>query len=102
MLRKGREALAVGFPSVPRPKRVLVTGGAGFIPSNFVRHILQATPYEVVSLDALTYAGSMDNLAAVSSHERHSFVHGDIRDPELVREVVAEVHLIVNRSREPP
>ena len=49
-----------------KAKRVLVTGGAGFIPSNFVRHILQATPYEVVSLDALTYAGSMDNLAAVS------------------------------------
>ena len=83
-----------------RAKRILVTGGAGFIPSNFVRHILQATPYEVVSLDALTYAGSMDNLAAVSSHERHSFVHGDIRDPDLVREVVAEVDVIVNAAAE--
>ena len=83
-----------------KTKRVLVTGGAGFIPSNFVRHILQATPYEVVSLDALTYAGSMDNLAAVSSHERHSFVHGDIRDPDLVREVVAEVDVIVNAAAE--
>ena len=83
-----------------KTKRVLVTGGAGFIPSNFVRHILQATPYEVVSLDALTYAGSMDNLAAVTSHERHSFVHGDIRDPDLVREVVAEVDVIVNAAAE--
>jgi dTDP-glucose 4,6-dehydratase len=83
-----------------RPKRVLVTGGAGFISSNFVRHILQATPWEVVSLDALTYAGSMDNLAAVSQHERHSFVHGDIRDPELVREVVAGVDVIVNAAAE--
>jgi dTDP-glucose 4,6-dehydratase len=83
-----------------KAKRVLVTGGAGFIPSNFVRHILQATPYEVVSLDALTYAGSMDNLAAVTSHERHSFVHGDIRDPDLVREVVAEVDVIVNAAAE--
>ncbi|HKB20668.1 MAG TPA: GDP-mannose 4,6-dehydratase [Gaiellaceae bacterium] len=83
-----------------RTKRVLVTGGAGFIPSNFVRHILQATPYEVVSLDALTYAGSMDNLAAVSSHERHSFVHGDIRDPDLVRDVVAGVDMIVNAAAE--
>jgi dTDP-glucose 4,6-dehydratase len=54
----------------------------------------------VVSLDALTYAGSMDNLAAVSSHERHSFVHGDIRDPDLVREVVAEVDVIVNAAAE--
>ena len=71
-----------------RAKRVLVTGGAGFIPSNFIRHILQATPFEVVSLDALTYAGSMDNLAPVSAHERHSFAHGDIRDMELVRKVV--------------
>ena len=87
-------------PPVPRAKRVLVTGGAGFIPSNFVRHILQATPYEVVSLDALTYAGSMDNLAAVSSHERHAFVHGDIRDPDLVREVVAGVDVIVNAAAE--
>jgi dTDP-glucose 4,6-dehydratase len=78
----------------------LVTGGAGFISSNFVRHILQATPYEVVSLDALTYAGSLDNLAAVSSHERHSFVHGDIRDPELVKQVVAEVDVIVNAAAE--
>ena len=83
-----------------KTKRVLVTGGAGFIPSNFVRHILQATPWEVVSLDALTYAGSMDNLAAVTSHERHSFVHGDIRDPDLVREVVADVDVIVNAAAE--
>ena len=83
-----------------KPKRVLVTGGAGFIPSNFVRHILEATPYEVVTFDALTYAGSMDNLAAVTSHERHSFVHGDIRYPDLVREVVAEVDVIVNAAAE--
>jgi len=85
---------------VGRSKRILVTGGAGFIPSNFVRHILQATPYEVVSLDALTYAGSMDNLAAVSTHERHHFVHGDVRDPDLVREVVAEVDVIINAAAE--
>ncbi len=83
-----------------RPKRVLVTGGAGFISSNFVRHLLHATPYEVVSLDALTYAGNLENLADVMSHERHSFVHGDIRDPELVRQLVAEVDVIVNAAAE--
>ena len=71
-------------------KRVLVTGGAGFIPSNFIRHLLAKTPYDVVSLDALTYAGNLENLADVMSHERLSFVQGDIRDAELVREVVAE------------
>ena len=65
-----------------------------------MRHILQATPYEVVSLDALTYAGSMDNLAAVSTHERHHFVHGDVRDPDLVREVVADVDVIINAAAE--
>jgi dTDP-glucose 4,6-dehydratase len=83
-----------------KAKRVLVTGGAGFIPSNFIRHLLANTPYEVVSLDALTYAGNIDNLADVMSHERLSFVHGDIRDADLVRDVVAEVDVIVNAAAE--
>jgi dTDP-glucose 4,6-dehydratase len=83
-----------------KAKRVLVTGGAGFISSNFVRHLLTSTPYEVVSLDALTYAGNMDNLADVIGHERLSFVHGDVRDPELVREIVASVDVIVNAAAE--
>jgi dTDP-glucose 4,6-dehydratase len=83
-----------------RPKRVLVTGGAGFISSNFVRHLLRATPYEVVSLDALTYAGNLDNLTDVIGHERLSFVHGDIRDPELVAQIVREVDVIVNAAAE--
>jgi dTDP-glucose 4,6-dehydratase len=80
--------------------RVLVTGGAGFIAANFIRHLLRATPYEVVSLDALTYAGNVENLQDVMSHERLSFVHGDIRDAELVRQVVAEVDVIVNAAAE--
>src|ERR671922_125629 len=54
-----------------------VTSGAGFIPSNFIHHLLAKTPYEVVSLDALTYAGNLDNLSGAMSHERLSFVHGD-------------------------
>ena len=83
-----------------RGKRVLVTGGAGFISSNVIRYLLAATPYEVVSLDALTYAGNLENLADVLSHERLSFVHGDIRDAELVAEVVAECDVIVNAAAE--
>src|SRR5438128_1746896 len=83
-----------------RRKRVLVTGGAGFISSNFIRHLLAQTPHEVVSLDALTYAGNLENLADVMSHERLSFVHGDIRDADLVREVVEEVDVIVNAAAE--
>jgi dTDP-glucose 4,6-dehydratase len=81
-------------------KRVLVTGGAGFISSNIVRHLLETTPYEVVSLDALTYAGNMENLEDVIAHERLTFVHGDIRDVELVKKVVAETDVIVNAAAE--
>src|SRR5881396_2613714 len=80
--------------------RVLVTGGAGFISSNFIRHLLAKTPYDVVSLDALTYAGNIENLGDVMSHERLSFVHGDIRDAELVQGVVSEVDVIVNAAAE--
>jgi dTDP-glucose 4,6-dehydratase len=81
-------------------KRVLVTGGAGFISSNFIRHLLDATPYEVVSLDALTYAGNVENLTDVMTHERLSFVQGDICDEALIRDVVAEVDVIVNAAAE--
>jgi len=81
-------------------KRVLVTGGAGFISSTFIRHLLAATDHEVVSLDALTYAGNLENLADVLSHERLSFVHGDIRNAALVRELVENVDVIVNAAAE--
>ena len=82
------------------PKRVLVTGGAGFIPSNLIRHLLEHTRHEVISLDALTYAGNLENLADLMSHERLEFVHGDIRDAGLVRELVAGVDVIVNAAAE--
>jgi dTDP-glucose 4,6-dehydratase len=81
-------------------KRVLVTGGAGFIPSNLIRHLLEYTAHEVISLDALTYAASIENLADVMSHPRLEFVHGDIRDAGLVEELVAGVDVIVNAAAE--
>jgi len=81
-------------------KRVLVTGGAGFIPSNLIRHLLEHTPHEVISLDALTYAASLENLADVMSHPRLEFVHGDIRDAGLVDEIVGGVDVIVNAAAE--
>src|SRR6478672_5472675 len=93
-------ALGRGSVLLPMTRRVLVTGGAGFISSGFIRHLLAATPYEVVSLDALTYAGNVENLADVMSHERLSFVHGDIRNAELVAEIVGEVDVIVNAAAE--
>ena len=81
-------------------KRVLVTGGAGFISSNVIRHLLANTTYEVVSLDSLTYAGNLENLADVLDHERLSFVHGDIRDVSLVADLVDGVDVIVNAAAE--
>jgi dTDP-glucose 4,6-dehydratase len=81
-------------------KRVLVTGGAGFISSNVIRHLLAHTEHEVISLDSLTYAGNLENLADVLSHERLSFVHGDIRDAALVAELVDGVDVIVNAAAE--
>lgn len=63
---------------------VIVTGGAGFIGSAVVRRLLRETAYRVVTLDALTYAGSVDTLASVMSHPRHEFVRGDIGDAALV------------------
>jgi dTDP-glucose 4,6-dehydratase len=81
--------------------RLLVTGGAGFIGSNFVRYILEKYPdYEVVDLDALTYAGSLDNLKEVMDNPRHMFVHGRIEDGELVDKLVPGTDVIVNFAAE--
>jgi dTDP-glucose 4,6-dehydratase len=66
-------------------RNILVTGGAGFIGSNFVRFLLEREPgVRVVNLDALTYAGSLENLKDLSEPDRHVFIHGDIRSSETV------------------
>lgn len=68
---------------------ILITGGAGFIGSNFVRYILARRPdLRIVNLDALTYAGSRENLKHLPGAERHEFAHGDIRDRNLVDELL--------------
>ncbi len=68
---------------------LLVTGGAGFIGSACVRYFLQHTPWHVVNLDALTYAGNLHSLGAFRDHARHTFVHGNICDPHCVTQVFA-------------
>ncbi len=69
---------------------VLVTGGAGFIGTNFVYHLLRQRPdWEVINLDLLTYAGNPDNMAALKKEPRHTFVQGDVADRELVTSLFA-------------
>ena len=67
---------------------ILVTGGAGFIGSNFVLTWMNASTVAVVNLDLLTYAGNAANLASVEADPRYTFVHGDICDAELVRSLL--------------
>jgi dTDP-glucose 4,6-dehydratase len=75
-------------------QNILVTGGAGFIGSNFVRYLLGAKPdVRVVNLDALTYAGSLENLKDLPGAERHTFVHGDICDRTLVEQLLRKYQI---------
>ena len=84
--------------------RLLVTGGAGFIGSNFVRMSLSEKYEKEISsltvLDALTYAGNLENLASVKDHEKFKFVEGDIRDKELVETIISEVDIVINFAAE--
>ncbi|MGB1269799.1 MAG: dTDP-glucose 4,6-dehydratase [Flavobacteriaceae bacterium] len=65
-------------------KRILVTGGAGFIGSNFIEHLLKDDTVHIYNLDKLTYAGNLDNLKSIENHERYHFIQGDICDRTLV------------------
>src|SRR5580704_6596691 len=69
---------------------ILVTGGAGFIGSAFIRMCIGQTDWRVVNLDKLTYAGNLENLASVAENPRYRFVHGDICDQALVDSTLAE------------
>jgi dTDP-glucose 4,6-dehydratase len=83
------------------PKRLLVTGGAGFIGSNFVKYILEKYgDIEVVNLDKLTYAGNPDNLKEVQGNPRHTFVKGDICDREVVEKTAGGCDCIINFAAE--
>jgi dTDP-glucose 4,6-dehydratase len=81
--------------------KILVTGGAGFIGSNFVRYLLAAHPEDsVVNLDKLTYAGNPDNLRDVAGDPRYRFVKGDICEAAVVREAMAGMDAVVHFAAE--
>ncbi|MEC7583168.1 MAG: dTDP-glucose 4,6-dehydratase [Planctomycetota bacterium] len=70
--------------------KILVTGGAGFIGSNFIHMLLSSSDHEVINLDALTYAGNLENLTEIEGHARYEFVKGDIADAARMEEVFSE------------
>jgi dTDP-glucose 4,6-dehydratase len=82
--------------------RMLVTGGCGFIGSNFIHYLLDKEPeVHVINFDALTYAGNLSNVASLAGHPRYRFVHGDVADRAGVQAAVADgVHSIVHFAAE--
>ncbi len=84
-------------------KKILVTGGAGFIGSNFVKEIIQTYPQsEVVNVDLLTYAGNLENLKDIEGHHNYTFIRADIRNKDKIEEIFAqfEIDTVVNFAAE--
>jgi dTDP-glucose 4,6-dehydratase len=81
--------------------RLFITGGAGFIGSNFIRHILKNLPdYKVINFDKLTYAGNLDNLRDVADNPKYSFIRGDICDRAAVDDAIKGADVIINFAAE--
>lgn len=84
-------------------KHILVTGGAGFIGSNFVRHMVKKYPqYHIINFDVLTYAGNLENVSEIEASPNYSFVKGNISDVQIVNQVMKEyqVDAIINFAAE--
>lgn len=82
-------------------KHLLVTGGAGFIGSNFIRHILNKyDDYRIINLDKLTYCGNLDNLRDIEKNRKYKFIKGDIADSKVVNRLVKDCDIIINFAAE--
>jgi dTDP-glucose 4,6-dehydratase len=82
-------------------KRLLITGGAGFIGSNFVRYMINKYPADkIIVLDALTYAGNLENLKDLENRSNYQFYHGNICDKELVDKLVKQIDIVINFAAE--
>ena len=78
-------------------KRMLITGGAGFIGSNFIRYILNKYPeYSIINLDKLTYCGNLENLKDVENNPNYKFIKGGICDSDVVNDIVKDSEIIIN------
>jgi len=81
--------------------RILVTGGAGFIGSNFIRYLLEKYPdCKIINLDKLTYAGNLNNLKDIENDKNYTFVKGDICDKKIVDKIVKDCEIIINFAAE--
>ena len=81
--------------------KILVTGGAGFIGSNFIRYMLNKySDYEIVNLDSLTYCGNLENLKEIDNNPNYTFVKGDITDKNLVKQITLDMDYIINFAAE--
>ena len=83
-------------------ENILVTGGAGFIGSNFIKYMLEAFEYKIINLDLLTYAGNLENLREIDEHPNYTFVKGDIRDRVLLEGIFEkhEITTVINFAAE--
>lgn len=81
-------------------RKLLVTGGAGFIGSNFILHLLSHYDYEIINLDKLTYAGNPENLRDIEHDKRYRFVQGDICDVKLVGELMVQADAVAHLAAE--
>ena len=91
----------LSLTEIQKTTKLLITGGCGFIGSNFIKYILDKYPnYEVINIDKLSYGGNLDNLQDIETNPRYKFIKGDICDQKLVDETVKDIDGIIHFAAE--